>query len=42
LIDGLPAADVARVMGRRPDAVRQLQHRALSALRASLCEESRR
>jgi RNA polymerase sigma-70 factor (ECF subfamily) len=42
LIDGLPAADVARVMGRKPDAVRQLQHRALSALRASLSEESRR
>lgn len=42
LLDGLPAAEAARVVGRSPDAVRQLQHRALSALRASLSEESRR
>ena len=42
LLDGLSAADSARVMGRSPDAVRQLQHRALAALRASLSEESRR
>jgi RNA polymerase sigma-70 factor (ECF subfamily) len=41
LLDGLSAADVARVMGRRPDAIRQLQHRALKALRASLIEGSR-
>ncbi|MEX2315233.1 MAG: sigma-70 family RNA polymerase sigma factor [Thermomicrobiales bacterium] len=42
LLDGLPAADTGRVMGRTPDAVRQLQHRALSALRATLSEGSRR
>lgn len=42
LLDGLSAADVARVMGRSPDAIRQLQHRALSALRATLSEGSRR
>lgn len=42
LLDGLPAADAARAMGRSPDAVRQLQHRALSALRATLSEGSRR
>jgi RNA polymerase sigma-70 factor (ECF subfamily) len=42
LIDGLPASDVARIMGRNPDAIRQLQHRALTALRGALSEESRR
>jgi DNA-directed RNA polymerase specialized sigma24 family protein len=42
LIDGLPAADVGRIMGRGPDAVRQLQHRALSALRGALTEGSHR
>lgn len=42
LLDGLSAGDTARIMNRTPDAVRQLQHRALSALRASFSEGSRR
>ena len=41
IYDGLPAADTARVMGRTPAAIRQLQHRALSALRGALAEGSR-
>jgi RNA polymerase sigma-70 factor (ECF subfamily) len=40
IFDGLPASDAARVMGRTPDAVRQLQHRALIALRGVLAEGS--
>jgi RNA polymerase sigma-70 factor (ECF subfamily) len=43
--DGRPTAEVAALLGRQPAAVRQLQHRALSALRARLAdpaEEGRR
>ena len=39
LIEGQSAAEVAAVLGRTPDAVRQLQHRALAALRAGLTSE---
>ncbi len=42
IVEGRAGAEVARLMGRSPDAVRQLQHRALVALRAALCEESPR
>jgi RNA polymerase sigma-70 factor (ECF subfamily) len=42
LIDCLPAAAVGRIMGRGPDAIRQLQHRALAALRGALTEGTRR
>jgi RNA polymerase sigma-70 factor, ECF subfamily len=41
IMDGLSAADAGRVMGRKPDAIRQLQHRALVALRNALAEEAR-
>jgi len=41
IMDGLSAADVGGVMGRKPDAIRQLQHRALAALRDVLVEEAR-
>ena len=40
VLDGLPAAEVARIMNRNPAAVRQLQRRALAALRSQLLEES--
>lgn len=36
LLEGRSAADAAQVLGRTPDAVRQLQHRALVALRNEL------
>lgn len=41
LLEGRSAADAATVLGRSPEAVRQLQHRALAALRAELDEEGR-
>lgn len=41
LIEHRPAAEVAELMRRSPGAVRQLQRRALLALRAALREESR-
>lgn len=41
ILDGLPTAEVAGIMNRTPAAVRQLQHRALVALRARLPEETR-
>ena len=41
LLDGRSAAETGRLMGRSPDAVRQLQRRALAALRAALSEGSR-
>lgn len=41
VLDGLSSAQTGQVMGRSPDAVRQLQRRALSALRAALTEGSR-
>ena len=34
--------EVAAALGRRPDAIRQLQHRALVALRDRLREETER
>jgi RNA polymerase sigma-70 factor, ECF subfamily len=40
MLDGLPATEVARIMNRNPAAVRQLQRRALTALRSQLLEES--
>lgn len=40
VLDGLSAAAAGHVMGRTPDAVRQLQHRALRALRAALDEDA--
>jgi RNA polymerase sigma-70 factor (ECF subfamily) len=36
LLERRPTAEVAEILGRRPDAVRQLQRRALVALRAEL------
>jgi RNA polymerase sigma-70 factor (ECF subfamily) len=39
LIEGQSAAEVAAVLERSPEAVRQLQHRALSALRSGLASE---
>jgi RNA polymerase sigma-70 factor, ECF subfamily len=39
LMEGQSAAEVAAVLGRTPEAVRQLQHRALAALRAGLTSE---
>ena len=41
IFDGLSAEETAQVMGRSPAAVRQLQHRALSALRSALVEGPR-
>jgi RNA polymerase sigma-70 factor (ECF subfamily) len=39
LIDGQSAAEVAAALERTPEAVRQLQHRALVALRSGLARE---
>jgi RNA polymerase sigma-70 factor (ECF subfamily) len=39
LIEGRSAAEAAAVLERTPEAVRQLQHRALAALRAGLERE---
>ena len=36
VIECRPSPEVAVIMGRRPDAIRQLQRRALAALRAAL------
>ena len=41
IFEGKSAAETGRAMGRSADAVRQLQHRAVVALRAQLREESR-
>ena len=41
VLDGLSSAETGRIMGRSPDAVRQLQRRALAALRDALTEGSR-
>jgi RNA polymerase sigma-70 factor (ECF subfamily) len=41
ILDGLPTSEVAAIMNRNPAAIRQLQHRALTALRTQLREESR-
>ncbi|HLT21368.1 MAG TPA: sigma-70 family RNA polymerase sigma factor [Thermomicrobiales bacterium] len=41
IFEGKSAAEAGQVMGRSPDAIRQLQHRAILAMRASLREESR-
>jgi RNA polymerase sigma-70 factor (ECF subfamily) len=41
LIERRSSDEVARLMGRKPDAIRQLQRRALLALRASLGEAIR-
>jgi RNA polymerase sigma-70 factor (ECF subfamily) len=40
ILEARPAKDVADLMGRRPDAIRQLQRRALVALRTALKEET--
>ena len=40
VIGDLPIAEVARITGRRPGAVKQLQHRATAALRRQLEAES--
>jgi RNA polymerase sigma-70 factor (ECF subfamily) len=40
IFDGLSADSTGQIMGRSAGAIRQLQHRALSALRAVLTEES--
>ena len=42
LIEGRSAGEVARAMKRSPEAVRQLQHRALGALRAELDDDEER
>ncbi len=39
VVADLPADEVARIMGRRPGAVRVLQHRALTRLRTNLATE---
>lgn len=39
VIEARPAQEVGELMGRQADAVRQLQRRALTALRAALREE---
>lgn len=39
LLEGRSAPQAAALLGRRPDAVRQLQHRALAALRAALDDD---
>jgi RNA polymerase sigma-70 factor (ECF subfamily) len=41
IFEGKSAAEAGQAMGRSPDAIRQLQHRAIVSLRASLREESR-
>lgn len=41
VFEGRSAAEAARLMGRSPAAVRQLQHRAAVALRNELCKEQR-
>lgn len=38
LLDGRSSIETAEIMGRSPDAIRQLQRRALAALRAALSE----
>lgn len=40
IIEARPAQEVGAIMGRQADAVRQLQRRALVALRAALREEA--
>ncbi len=42
LIEGRSAGEVARAMKRSPEAVRQLQHRALGVLRAELDDDEER
>ena len=39
LLEGRSAADAARELRRSPEAVRQLEHRALAALRAELADD---
>lgn len=39
IVEERPMPEVAALLGRRPDAVRQLQHRAIVALRQRLDEE---
>ena len=39
VVAGLDVADVAEILGRSDGAVKQLQHRALTALRAQLAPE---
>jgi RNA polymerase sigma-70 factor, ECF subfamily len=39
LLEGRSAAEAAKVLRRSPEAVRQLQHRALEALRTELADE---
>jgi RNA polymerase sigma-70 factor (ECF subfamily) len=41
IFEGKSAAEAGQAMGRSPHAIRQLQHRAIVSLRASLREESR-
>ena len=40
VVEARPAQEVGEIMGRQADAIRQLQRRALSALRAALREEA--
>lgn len=42
IVEGRPTAEVAAALGRSPDACRQLQHRALVALRDRLRQEAAR
>jgi RNA polymerase sigma-70 factor (ECF subfamily) len=41
LLEGRSATEVGVVLGRNPEAVRQLQHRALVALRSELADQER-
>lgn len=41
LLEGRSAVEVGNELGRSPEAVRQLQHRALVALRSELADEER-
>lgn len=41
VLEGRPTDEVARMMNRTPAAIRQLQHRAINALRTRIQEESR-
>jgi RNA polymerase sigma-70 factor (ECF subfamily) len=41
IFEGKSAAETGQAMGRSPDAIRQLQHRAIVTLRTRLREESR-